>query len=209
MEAGGNKPMFGPSPRGRGTHLHRVLERFVDRAIPARAGNASPLRNRTIAPAGHPRAGGERNRRHDLGDVGNGPSPRGRGTLAKPKGPFNGLRAIPARAGNANRPGDSARRRTGHPRAGGERASTASDSSGNHGPSPRGRGTRRGPGRKSPGPRAIPARAGNATACHIGSHHPAGHPRAGGERDFIPNRFNTPFGPSPRGRGTRSARNST
>ena len=87
--AGGERGMptnfgaFGPgsSPRGRGTQNLQTPCGFVDRFIPARAGNAARRRRYRRRCAVHPRAGGERNgatlaRLSSLGS-----SPRGRGTL--------------------------------------------------------------------------------------------------------------------------------
>ena len=153
----------GPSPRGRGTPRVGQRRAGVLRAIPARAGNATPVLGPAHPKPGHPRAGGERLAQQVGAKSTNGPSPRGRGTLGVLQGVPPVGRAIPARAGNAPTAGVGPRASPGHPRAGGERLALASVARACSGPSPRGRGT--------PPPRcalheerrAIPARAGNAS----------------------------------------------
>ena len=194
---------FGPSPRGRGTHLPTLVRLAARRAIPARAGNAITLQARHIGVTGHPRAGGERVARTRSAASNSGPSPRGRGTPPGTSTAPGSRRAIPARAGNAAFSASSRFVLSGHPRAGGERAQSGRPSPSFIGPSPRGRGTRGGDPRRRTLRRAIPARAGNAGACRCPGGALPGHPRAGGERSMPCASFVPVPGPSPRGRGTR------
>ena len=192
----------GPSPRGRGTRLRYPGAQPIRRAIPARAGNASSGRSRTCAPAGHPRAGGERRAIRSPAGGMSGPSPRGRGTQYGGRAMSAPIRAIPARAGNAPAASTTAPGSPGHPRAGGERRYRRRGLRRDCGPSPRGRGTRLFTVSGHRPVRAIPARAGNAPCRRRRGGPVPGHPRAGGER-----RRSTGFallstGPSPRGRGT-------
>ena len=195
--------VLGPSPRGRGTQRGETDDRQRHRAIPARAGNARRGAWRKRARSGHPRAGGERSYWCGVLESGAGPSPRGRGTRRAPGVPLAPIRAIPARAGNAPAPGGCPRGRSGHPRAGGERAGESDVFHRLGGPSPRGRGTRMGARHDRRPRRAIPARAGNANFRVSRPHRSPGHPRAGGERGAGLRGGRLGGGPSPRGRGTR------
>ena len=112
----------GSSPRGRGTRARRPWTAPPRRFIPARAGNtrsgsASPTR----APV-HPRAGGEHHPKSGRYGQGIGSSPRGRGTRSWRASRNRFRRFIPARAGNTRTRRTRNRRRTVHPRAGGEHA---------------------------------------------------------------------------------------
>ena len=174
----------GSSPRGRGTLRDDVADARVLRVIPARAGNASPLRSSHRRLTDHPRAGGERVFPFNHANAHVGSSPRGRGTPKPAKFPRALSRIIPARAGNASRGGCQCCAYADHPRAGGERFSrrlgnvahtTGSSPRGRGtrpvsarvcvrvgGSSPRGRGTPRTPRTLLHRLRIIPARAGNA-----------------------------------------------
>ena len=168
--AGGERPgraltnayHVGPSPRGRGTRGVGGAVEPGGRAIPARAGNAQSTPASRASQAGHPRAGGERSTHRACARGVCGPSPRGRGTHRTRRVRRAYRRAIPARAGNACTREHNCASKTGHPRAGGERARPAATGTCLVGPSPRGRGTRRRPGNGTESRRAIPARAGNA-----------------------------------------------
>ena len=192
----------GSSPRGRGTPAPRTRPPGDLRFIPARAGNARSHQRARTRSSVHPRAGGERLEPGPLDAIPDGSSPRGRGTPGPEDSARRPSRFIPARAGNARTRGTSGRRRTVHPRAGGERLARMASTSASVGSSPRGRGTRR---QRSPGvrrPRFIPARAGNARATSRRPGVPPVHPRAGGERGVTASRTVPPVGSSPRGRGT-------
>ena len=139
-------------------------------------------------------------------DIATATSPRVRGTHLAEAGQQRGVRAIPARAGNARRLRPDLRMGPGHPRAGGERYPGAEDTYGDAGPSPRGRGTQERTAWREYADRAIPARAGNAEPRGGLRGARPGHPRAGGERaDDNAVELDT-LGPSPRGRGTRVVR---
>ena len=153
----------GSSPRGRGTAWRTEHEHGIGRVIPARAGNGSRPPWPCPSRSGHPRAGGERRPRSGNQAHAGGSSPRGRGTDGAEAAEKKSQRVIPARAGNGHPGRSRRRRRTGHPRAGGERephplAAVASDGS-----SPRGRGTEQDGNLAARGSRVIPARAGNGS----------------------------------------------
>ena len=172
----------GSSPRGRGTPRLFVCHSVVSRFIPARAGNALPALGTDDRFPVHPRAGGERTLPGSTMVSAVGSSPRGRGTLSRPRRGLIYCRFIPARAGNAVFWCGVWPFLTVHPRAGGERIRVESRIRRIAGSSPRGRGTR---ARRS-GFRAlrrfIPARAGNAVAVKVRVGPRPVHPRAGGER---------------------------
>ena len=194
----------GSSPRGRGTPCASRSRTCHMRFIPARAGNASSAcPNQTAEPV-HPRAGGERfassySRTRVIGS-----SPRGRGTPPSMRHPAITQRFIPARAGNATASSGRCRRRTVHPRAGGERFAAAPRLHGGGGSSPRGRGTPQRRSHRRRPRRFIPARAGNAASDRPPVEQIPVHPRAGGERSRRRMASSRTSGSSPRGRGTRS-----
>jgi hypothetical protein len=131
----------GSSPRMRGTHNGRRRGPSPPRFIPAHAGNAQSRRYAHMDSPVHPRACGERlpARNSDLAN--DGSSPRMRGT---PFGlPFSTrlVRFIPAHAGNARIVPSMVHCRSVHPRACGERCSSAAIKSSLGGSSPRMRGT--------------------------------------------------------------------
>ena len=171
----------GSSPRGRGTPTAGTDTPRANRFIPARAGNTPTAGSPETAWPVHPRAGGEHYwhscqiRRDD------GSSPRGRGTRGHRVRAHSSLRFIPARAGNTLRLSRGRRRRSVHPRAGGEHIGVGVPTSQTYGSSPRGRGTRL----ASEGPfllrRFIPARAGNTPGLSGPARRDTVHPRAGGE----------------------------
>ena len=74
-------PLFGSSPRGRGTPSAVLRCRSTGRFIPARAGNTPPKSPRSIGISVHPRAGGEHHALIIEHSIEIGSSPRGRGTL--------------------------------------------------------------------------------------------------------------------------------
>ncbi len=90
-----------------------------------------------------------------------GSSPRGRGTLLWLCGIVEGLRFIPAWAGNTCRRTSPASPTSVHPRVGGEHLEQLLVQIRNAGSSPRGRGTREGITPDIRGERFIPAWAGN------------------------------------------------
>ena len=138
----------GSSPRRRGTPLHFGLELRGERFIPAQAGNTSRLL--------------------DGRDAGDGSSPRRRGTRLRRAHRYHSNRFIPAQAGNTSRCLVSCRRRSVHPRAGGEHGGAGDVVDALGGSSPRRRGTPRLRTRPYSRARFIPAQAGN-TFCESGS----------------------------------------
>ena len=89
----------GPSPRGRGNPNTSACHYIRSGAIPAWAGKPPRHCRRCRAPGGHPRVGGETQRRVMAGLHKEGPSPRGRGNRAVARGEAVSARAIPAWAG--------------------------------------------------------------------------------------------------------------
>ena len=90
----------GSSPRGRGTHRLDGEDARRERFIPARAGNTPPICAGARARSVHPRAGGEHPEAVWLAAARLGSSPRGRGTPDAWRRVADGIRFIPARAGN-------------------------------------------------------------------------------------------------------------
>ena len=159
--------------------------------------------NSTGAGSVHPRASGERASNRMRNGMGDGSSPRERGTPRICFRPSHRLRFIPARAGNACRPAGLRSGASVHPRASGERQARNAGSMFRNGSSPRERGTpcaEAGPGILV---RFIPARAGNARSAVRGRRAYPVHPRASGERSTEPGETCHEAGSSPRERGTR------
>ena len=131
-----------------------------------------------------------------------GSSPRERGTRPGPPAHDRRRRFIPARAGNAQRPGAGGARHPVHPRASGERLSMDRPNHRTAGSSPRERGTRCGLVRAGGKGRFIPARAGNARSRWPRGRRTSVHPRASGERELVSWMTVGYLGSSPRERGT-------
>ena len=174
--------LIGSSPRVRGTD-----------ATMSAAGRSTPV---------HPRACGER----ALSSAGltlfHGSSPRVRGTGKPQGGLVEGVRFIPARAGNGplarGRPYSTAV----HPRACGERGTRSTLGCPPRGSSPRVRGTVERAVHETHDRRFIPARAGNGAARRRSRQCIPVHPRACGERLCFIGIGTGPVGSSPRVRGT-------
>ena len=131
----------GSSPRGRGTDRVALELQFDARVIPAWAGNSGNGWTQAQTPPGHPRVGGEQiSRTCGLRGL-LGSSPRGRGTGAADHRRRGGDRVIPAWAGNRGAGSPRSARRAGHPRVGGEQATSLVIRTADPGSSPRGRGT--------------------------------------------------------------------
>ena len=93
--------VIGSSPRMRGTHDMEVVARFLERFIPAHAGNSKWLRvSRRSSPV-HPRACGELGSLFSGIGGFDGSSPRMRGTLPGDRPGPGSERFIPAHAGNS------------------------------------------------------------------------------------------------------------
>ena len=170
----------GPSPRGRGRHKGPIIDRDLDGTIPAWAGETRDVRSWWLMDGDHPRVGGGDSAKRSFLMANVGPSPRGRGRLAREAYLRNIDGTIPAWAGETS-PIVLDRGLAGdHPRVGGgdidglsymERVKGPSPRGrGRHdvrcsegiepGPSPRGRGRRHSAGVIDPGVRTIPAWAG-------------------------------------------------
>ncbi len=214
----------GSSPRGRGTRLKRSKAALCPRFIPAWAGNTPPRAWPPPRWAVHPRVGGEHDGSQSQPEKQAGSSPRGRGTRSKRKMRTGCTRFIPAWAGNTLGRTPTRRRRTVHPRVGGEHLTCRRHKAmspvhprvgGEHihprtipgcapGSSPRGRGTPKPCRARQLTDRFIPAWAGNTTV-QVGTAPVAAvHPRVGGEHCTGFCRTQGRLGSSPRGRGTQS-----
>ena len=90
----------GSSPLARGTRKTEEAINYLDRLIPARAGNTREYQCAPSTSAAHPRSRGEHNGVIPGGQPGGGSSPLARGTLARPRRRYRVGRLIPARAGN-------------------------------------------------------------------------------------------------------------
>ncbi|MFW5397406.1 MAG: hypothetical protein XXXNARYT_003134 [Candidatus Accumulibacter regalis] len=192
----------GSSPRLRGTRCRQGDAEPVLRFIPAPAGNAvSPSCGRIIS-AVHPRACGERCWKMRVVSPVGGSSPRLRGTLKGSSDHRRRSRFIPAPAGNALRVFSPYGEVTVHPRACGERKSSARRARALTGSSPRLRGTRLPVICRHRFTRFIPAPAGNAQTHPAQPRTRAVHPRACGERSLSTAVLIRDSGSSPRLRGT-------
>ena len=174
----------------------------LGRFIPAGAGNGNtPTTAQPRWPV-HPRGCGERIHEGPAFALGNGSSPRVRGTaLAMPQ-MHSCFRFIPAGAGNGATRNSSVIAISVHPRGCGERGLESVERRGHVGSSPRVRGT------VAPGlydieiSRFIPAGAGNGACCRMVRPDSAVHPRGCGERAGLKSKGQAMTGSSPRVRGT-------
>ena len=155
----------GSSPLVRGQRVERLLLAQDDRIIPARAGPTYAPRSTAPNNADHPRSCGANpfRRRSITGECGSSPLVRGQHPWRSSTRLL--VRIIPARAGPTQRPGDSSRSRTDHPRSCGanERGFASGSSLGGSSPLVRGQHQRflwHGVQH-----RIIPARAGPTTPC--------------------------------------------
>ena len=172
----------GSSPRVRGTVVRGLEVSPRHRFIPACAGNG---RNRAqVSKRGsvHPRVCGERLKRLDEAFHNFGSSPRVRGTGSISTRASQGVRFIPACAGNGMVPLTRAARCTVHPRVCGERLRRASSCFRSFGSSPRVRGTGEARLYAPPRNRFIPACAGNGDSRTARTGRSPVHPRVCGER---------------------------
>ena len=92
---------FGSSPRMRGTPGTQTRSASLCRIIPAHAGNSSFSSQRSLLHSDHPRACGELVASRENWYRLFGSSPRMRGTLPLGRVPADGVRIIPAHAGNS------------------------------------------------------------------------------------------------------------
>ncbi len=111
----------GSSPRPWGTPTRRCRAAGGSRFIPTPVGNAFALGARTVKPAVHPHARGERHCRFHLAHAANGSSPRPWGTRAISFCAEQSRRFIPTPVGNATPHAPTAGHLAVHPHARGER----------------------------------------------------------------------------------------
>ena len=192
----------GSSPRVRGTELLPVLDVPSDRFIPACAGNSGMTDVSRTAGSVHPRVCGEQSERTCISRVGDGSSPRVRGTGADVHVAHVQRRFIPACAGNSPVVTPLMSKRTVHPRVCGEQRHDRDGRAKDPGSSPRVRGTVRGHPRAAARPRFIPACAGNSAEGVFLAIDQAVHPRVCGEQSSFWMRMDCRSGSSPRVRGT-------
>ena len=196
----------GPSPRGRGNHGADRQGNSRIGSIPAWAGKPQALYPSTSPYAVHPRVGGETARSQATVVVTSGPSPRGRGNRGAAPDPGAGQRSIPAWAGKPSAAAASFDVIGVHPRVGGETLPVLRIEREPKGPSPRGRGNQPYNRGMRTLTRSIPAWAGKPGNHDDTAHRIRVHPRVGGETQSRPIPVAVAMGPSPRGRGNRSAR---
>ena len=178
-------PYTGSSPLARGTHRFHEHRDQQCRFIPARAGNTCCRRSAHRSSPVHPRSRGEHGRDPGESWLAAGSSPLARGTRDQGDGEDQGLRFIPARAGNTK--------------------VVCPVVWLVYGSSPLARGTLRERHRAGPHGRFIPARAGNTTPkCAQMSSTPV-HPRSRGEHRQPPSSVGHQYGSSPLARGTPAA----
>ena len=214
----------GPSPRVRGTRLAAGRESTPRRSIPACAGNTRPPWSGWNRQAVHPRVCGEHNHERPMHSrparsipacAGNtileacgrqlqsGPSPRVRGTLTSSSAVNTRARSIPACAGNTMPRRCRKKHRPVHPRVCGEHLFSPSAWSDKNGPSPRVRGTPVVALSFAVIGRSIPACAGNTLSGPAFSPAVAWSiPACAGNTQCSTRYWSSPFGPSPRVRGT-------
>ena len=94
----------GPSPRGRGNQLGRLLIPRLGRSIPAWAGKPETYQSTSPSSSVHPRVGGETWTWSYTTEWTMGPSPRGRGNRQRPLGVVVLVGSIPAWAGKPPAP---------------------------------------------------------------------------------------------------------
>ena len=154
-------PLFGSSPRVRGTACRAQTASCRFRFIPACAGNGCGTSRRCCCRSVHPRVCGERSMTKRATVTSSGSSPRVRGTGLALDLRGRERRFIPACAGNGARTCAGCTLRPVHPRVCGERATAARSICPSAGSSPRVRGTVSDPAGGGACPRFIPACAGN------------------------------------------------
>ena len=197
-----NLSTVGSSPRVRGTGVSVVRVIISMRFIPACAGNSFPTLSWLVIPAVHPRVCGEQVSAESPLHAPPGSSPRVRGTDQSPRESTNGLRFIPACAGNSSRQDHPGPSRTVHPRVCGEQFFWQSATGPVVGSSPRVRGTAALRSGCDRGNRFIPACAGNSRAGLRQCRRCAVHPRVCGEQFGPWFDLDVVGGSSPRVRGT-------
>ena len=179
-------PYTGSSPLARGTHRFHEHRDQQCRFIPARAGNTCCRRSAHRSSPVHPRSRGEHGRDPGESWLAAGSSPLARGTRDQGDGEDQGLRFIPARAGNTK--------------------VVCPVVWLVYGSSPLARGTLRERHRAGPHGRFIPARAGNTANRRHRSATSTVHPRSRGEHQRPSVLTGLTRGSSPLARGTQRYR---
>ena len=173
--------MVGSSPLARGTLHPGRTDVPRQRFIPARAGNTGAHRNLACPVPVHPRSRGE-HLEYVAGPLPyHGSSPLARGTHHRPEVRLDGVRFIPARAGNTRSRRGARSPSPVHPRSRGEHTEAQRDSRDESGSSPLARGTLVDRAGRQPPLRFIPARAGNTRRRGRIAGSAAVHPRSRGE----------------------------
>ena len=192
----------GSSPLARGTHTGARAGSTPLRLIPARAGNTMTDITLKLTEAAHPRSRGEhKSAPRPIREL-VGSSPLARGTLSWRVCPVDGLRLIPARAGNTPIGAQSFDLKTAHPRSRGEHQPRPCMITAAGGSSPLARGTRAPCPRSDCRRRLIPARAGNTERPPRAKCSCTAHPRSRGEHFTVISRPVLERGSSPLARGT-------
>ena len=195
-------PAGGSSPHARGTLLHGEVIELVERFIPACAGNAHRPRPAPPPRSVHPRMRGERSSLWKALSRTQGSSPHARGTPGGASLAADGMRFIPACAGNAVLAMVQDIEEAVHPRMRGERLPCQLLPLKAGGSSPHARGTHGHAARDGGRDRFIPACAGNACGRSVPSWQGTVHPRMRGERLGVDVLRKPVYGSSPHARGT-------
>ena len=151
----------GSSPLARGTPRGQLTIKYVERFIPAGAGNTPTAIKTRLAMTVHPRWRGEHLRRGHYLDLNCGSSPLARGTRCERRHGHSGPRFIPAGAGNTFRSIQRPPQHAVHPRWRGEHFNLQLQHCDDFGSSPLARGTRVMSTQQPVCWRFIPAGAGN------------------------------------------------
>ena len=191
----------GSSPRVRGKLAREPVLAYVDRIIPARAGQTRTVQAGIVVRADHPRACGANFKLSFALTVTSGSSPRVRGKHHGLLSAHARRRIIPARAGQTRHPIWFLRRRPDHPRACGANQPKTASTRPKPGSSPRVRGKLELRATLAPPQRIIPARAGQTNPRRPVHGQNPDHPRACGANLNLPPYIDERYGSSPRVRG--------
>ena len=193
---------LGSSPLARGTLRFASFLPARTRFIPAGAGNTHRQRPAGSADPVHPRWRGEHLNIGAYTYRVSGSSPLARGTHVVAWRDLEGVRFIPAGAGNTSWPGCATAWLAVHPRWRGEHDPAAREHAPGCGSSPLARGTRARRKFSATRKRFIPAGAGNTQQLLTTARFPPVHPRWRGEHTFLSIHSYPAIGSSPLARGT-------
>ena len=174
----------GSSPRMRGTHVYNPPAYPVGGIIPAYAGNTTDVLGGVRVDGDHPRVCGEHLTENEAHRVGEGSSPRMRGTPAGYAHHLHSEGIIPAYAGNTQSPRRTQTRWRDHPRVCGEHSLNGNSTRAGAGSSPRMRGTLAVSVSTVLVFGIIPAYAGNTIDLRKRHSHGEDHPRVCGEHNL-------------------------